>query len=100
MRLTFSAIMLASTIHIASASDNVTVTLPTGIVSGECSSTKLKLTVAQNLSSSATVTIDNTTGLSGTVSGASISYESTGIDCEATFKVVDGSTTYTYSGIE
>ena len=34
MRLTISAIFLASTIHIASATDNVTVTLPTGIVSG------------------------------------------------------------------
>ena len=100
MRLTISAIFLASTIHIASATDNVTITLPTGIVSGQCSPTLLKLTVAQNLSSSATVTIDNTTGLSGTISGATISYESTDIDCESTFKVVDGLTTYTYSGVE
>lgn len=100
MRSIILATIFMSTIQVASATDNVTVTLPTGIVSGECSSTSLKLTVAQNLSNSATVTIDNTTGLSGTISGASISYTGTDIDCDSTFKVVDGSTTYTYSGVE
>lgn len=97
MRKIITPIALVFTLSsFAVAQDSVT----SGIVSAQCGDladgNSLSITVSSALTSSATITVGTTTGITGTISGSTISTSST-VDCGDSLAVVDGSTTYDFT---